>query len=362
MTKRQAVRVIVFICIAAGIFMGLNTLAKSPQDDDAVQVTRRFDEFYEDKEDTWDGVLIGASAVDRGWAAPAAWHQYGMAVYAMDTDAFPLMMTTCLLDEILTRQDISFVAVELHALSGENLKRDGTKIRRVTEYIRSPRLKIKAIFRAFSYMDEWYPGTLSRNLTSRLSYFFPILKFHSRLTEEKTFYPGDFDSGETDMKGVYSSGKRLIMEQVDLKPYEETKALNEEQTALLEEIMAYCDEKGIRLVFYVLPSAAADEDMGELNAACLYAKERGYPVLNCQLSEVQKEIGIDGETDFIDSQHLNIYGSRRFTDYFAAWLEKTLDLPDHSGDEDYADWDEAWKTYKKYYRKSLKKMDLLEET
>ncbi len=362
MTKRQAVRVIVFICIAAGIFMGLNALAKSPQNADVVQVTRRFDEFYEDTENTWDGILIGSSPVDRGWAAPAAWHQYGMAVYALDTDAFPLMMTTSLLDEVQTRQDISFAAVELHALSGKNLERNGEQIRWVTEYIRSPGLKVKSIIHAFSYMDEWYPGALSRDPMSRLSYFFPILKFHSRLTEEETFYPGDFDSGQTDMKGVYSSGKRLIMNEVELEPYEELKELNAEQTALLDEIMAYCDEKGIQLVFYVLPSAVADDDMGEMNAACQYAEEKGYPVLNCQLPEVQKEIGMDGTTDFIDNQHLNIYGSRRFTDYFAAWLEKTLDIQDHGGDENYADWDEAWKTYKKYYRKSLRKMDLLEET
>ncbi len=361
MTKRQAVRVIVFVCIAAGVFMGINALAKSPQNSDVVQVTRRFDEFYEDTENTWDGVLIGSSPVDRAWAAPAAWNAYGMAVYAMDTDAFPLMMTGSLLDEILTRQDISFAAVELHALSGKNIQRNGEQIRWVTEYIRSPKLKLESILHAFSYMDEWYPGALSRDPISRLSYFFPILKFHSRLTDEEGFYPGDFDSGENDMKGVYTSGKRLIMNEVDLKPYEKTKELSAEQTALLDYIMDYCEEKDIQLLFYVLPSEVSDDDKGELNAACAYALDRGYPVLNGQSAEVLDAVEMDPETDFIDKQHMNIYGSRRFTEFFAKWLEDTLDLEDHREDEAYASWDDAWKAYKKYYRKSLKKMDLLEE-
>ncbi len=356
MTKKQGIRTIIFICLFVVIFMGINTFMRSPEDRNKVQAERRYDELYTDPKDTWEGVLIGASMVDRAWAAPYAWDQYGMTVYALGMDAYPFMMTDYVLDEVLTRQDISFVAVEMHCLCSGSLERDETQIRWTTEYIRSPLIKIKSILHAFSYSDEWHPGTIPTDMTTRLSYFFPVIKFHTRLTNG-TYTKWDYDVGQTNMKGVFRGTYYASVTPITLEPFEEIGTLNEEQTALLDEIIAYCADKGIELVFYSTPGESGEEDNLEINAIGRYAEEKGCLVLNFNEEAVLEASDVDADTDFINRLHMNALGARHFTDYFSEWLHENLDLEDHRGEEDYASWDSAWSKYEKFFGKALEKIE-----
>ncbi len=329
---------------------------KSPEDRDKVQAERRYDELYTDPKDTWEGVLIGASMVDRAWAAPYAWDQYGMTVYALGMDAYPFMMTSYVLDEVQTRQDISFVAVELHCLCSSSLERDETQIRWTTEYIRSPLIKIRSILHAFSYSDEWHPGTISTDLTTRLSYFFPVIKFHTRLTNGE-YTKWDFNVGETKMKGVFQGNYYAGVTPITLEAFEEVGTLNEEQISLLDELMQYCAQRDIELVFYTTPGQSGEEENLEVNAMAEYVGEKGYPVLNFNDAAVLEDSDVNAETDFMNRLHMNALGARHFTEYFSEWLHDNLNLEDHRGEEDYDSWDSAWKKYQKFYSKALAKIE-----
>lgn len=354
MTKRQGIRTVLFIIILSGILFFIGVHLTSAQTDDVIMMTRRFDEMREDPKDSWDGVWLGTSVADRAWAAPLAWDQYGMALYPMSTDGQPFILTVSMLEEITRYQDVSFAVIELHGLRPSTMKTNGARIRWITENIKSWKIKFEATTKALEYMDRWYPGRFDESVISRLSYYIPLLKFHSRLTQDE-FYTGDFDSGETLMKGVYNASRRVYTYANPIEPTLDTPAgdITQQQQEMVDELCQYADENGIELVFVNTPSELSDKDLSYINAVAEYVEEKGYAVLNFNDSTVLEESGISGQDDFIDERHLNTKGAHKFTEYTAAWLKEQLDIPDHRGEEEYQSWDEAFVVYEDFYEQCL---------
>lgn len=352
MTKRQGLRAIAFLIVLTAVLLGCNACIGMPKNDNVILMTRRFKEMRTDPKDTWDGVVIGTSISDRSWAAPLAYQEYGMAVYPMGTDGQPFMLSVELLEEIRSYQDISFAAVELHGIRKVALKTNGSRIRWVTEHMRPSLRRLRAVKKALDYMDAWYPDAFDSSTMNRLSYYFPLLKFHKRLTSDQ-FYEGDFHTGETVMKGAYEAERHVAARNVTVTACDKVTEMDGQQAELLDELMDYAEETGLALVFYIAPSAFDVTASSQMNGAAQYVESRGYEVVNFLDPEVLAASGIDGTTDFIDKKHLNTSGAYKVTSYLADYLDAHLEIPDHRGDADYASWDTAVENYETFYEESL---------
>ncbi|WP_047834917.1 hypothetical protein, partial [Robinsoniella sp. RHS] len=98
MTKKQILRMICFLMLAGGAFYVMNGIFVKPA---SIEINDRYEAFYKrETKNSWDGALIGSSVVDRAWAAPLAWNEYGVALYPMSTDSLPLPFVTNLIEEI----------------------------------------------------------------------------------------------------------------------------------------------------------------------------------------------------------------------------------------------------------------------
>lgn len=352
MTKRQGLRAIIFLLILLTVLWIAGTVVGMPRTDDVVLMTRRFDALYTDEKDTWDGIVIGVSTVDRAWAAPLAWEKYGMAVYPMATDGQPFFLSTDLIREVKKYQDISFVMVDLQGTRPGALKSNGSRVRWITDHMKPSLDRIKTVAKALNYMDTWYPGAYDESFVNRLSYYIPFLKFHSRITAED-FYEWDFIPGKSEMKGAYEAARHIAANPVDLQPSDSYTELTEQQLELFEELFAYAEETGLQLVFVNPPSVRGKEVLGYINAAAQYVQEQGYPVLNFNDADVLEESGINGTDDFIDKKHMNTSGAYKFTQFVSDWLHETVEIPDHRGETGYESWDEAWEVYEEFYEQSL---------
>ena len=361
MTRRQGIRVGLFTLLLAVILWIVGSVIGMPKDADVVLMSRRFEALYTDEKDTWDGIIIGNSAADRAWAAPLAWENYGMAVYPMATDGQPFFLATSLIEEVKQYQDISFVIVELQMTRPGALKANGSRVRWITDHMKPSFRRIEAVTKALNYMDKWYPGAYDESLVNRLSYYFPFLKFHSRITADQ-FYEGDFSPGIIERKGVYEAARHIAANPIDLQPSDSYTKLTAQQIELFEELFAYAESAGIQLVFVNAPSARSEEVLGYLNAAAQYVEEAGYPVLNFNDADVLEASGINGTDDFIDKKHMNTSGAYKFTQYFSEWLHDAIDIPDHRGEEGYESWSEAYENYREFYVKSLNEIEEWIET
>ncbi|MDO4323913.1 MAG: hypothetical protein Q4C61_15465 [Lachnospiraceae bacterium] len=355
MTKKQGIRAVLFVFVTLAVLLGINSRMGFPKDGQAVRITRRFEEMYRDEKNTWDGIIVGTSEADRAWSAPAAWEEYGMAVYPMSSDGNPFILNSNIIEEVLKYQDLSFVVVELHGARLESLSTNDIKIHRVTDHLKWSANRSDAIERAVGYVEEWYPEQ-DFPFVLKAGLYFPIIKYHSRLTQGE-IYEGDLNHGKTTMKGVYDARQYYMTRKLPLKPYEETAELLDQQKALLDDLIFCAEKNGLKLVFVKNPSDVPEAEQASMNAMVKYVEEKGYPTLNFNDADILKASGVDGSTDFYDDEHMNAKGSRVYTQYLAGYLKEILDIEDHRGDERYQSWDDAAETYDAFYEGALVKIE-----
>lgn len=327
-----------------------------PKSSTVIMMNRRFHELYSEQEASWDGVVIGTSIADRSWAAPAAWEEYGMAVYPMSTDKQPFVLSQNVVEEIRKYQDISFVVVELHGLREETPEITESGIRWMTDNLKLSKNRTEAVSRALSYADTYFPGTLDGDWLSRLAYYIPFLRYHVRLTAEEVCRDAEV-VGESRMMGVYEDTSHTRVKLVSPTSSREANTISGIQKLLLDEFLDYAAREELSLLFYAAPDALSGESGENLNGVAAYLEELGYPVLNYSNEETLKTLEIDGDRDFIDTKHLNTSGARKVTEALAAFIKKEQNPPDHRGDPSYERWDQAAEYYEEFYEESLEAIE-----
>ena len=93
--------------------------------------------------------------------------------------------------------------------------------------------------------------------------------------------------------------------------------------ALLEELVEVCRERDIAVVFCTIPWEGQNQYS---EAMTTFALEHDCPYLN--LFDHIEEIRLDGETDFMDSGHLNTSGAQKIARYLGAYLRENYALTD----------------------------------
>ena len=116
-----------------------------------------------------------------------------------------------------------------------------------------------------------------------------------------------------------------------------------EQYYYFKKIKKLCDDNGIKLVLYGVPSPVSYNVRMHRGIVKL-AEENGVDFLdgNNDLAGVR----IDWKEDTFDKgDHLNLSGSVKLTEYLAAYLEKECGLTDHRDDPAYRSWEELLPAY-----------------
>jgi hypothetical protein len=354
MTKKQGIRAVIFLAVLIGLLWWIDKTLRFEATKANLLITRRFNEMYTDTEDTWDGILLGTSDVDRAWAAPLAYEEYGMTAYPMSTDAGPFVLIPNLIEEVLKRQDLSFVVVELHGVSDENLDTDSVKIRRVTDNMRRSANWLDTISTGIEYLEQYSPEMIPYGDSAllRLSYYFPLIQFHSRLMTD-SFSWKDIDPGTTKMKGVFTAVSCYQTRRVSLTAQETYPDIQPRQQELIDAVIDCAEEHGLQLLFLNVATDLSETTQSSIAAAVRYVQEQGYPVLDLGSAEVLSASGLDGESDFFDESHLNALGAHKFTPFLAQWIEEQVELSDHRGDERYQSWEDAAENYNEWYEEAL---------
>lgn len=146
--------------------------------------------------------------------------------------------------------------------------------------------------------------------------------YHSRWKElqERDFLPV-----KTDARGNYFSEDQMYNWEIPVANPKETEDIPEEMAKYLEKMAALCEENQVQLIWYCAPFNGLYNEDGYredllrreriFNQVGIMAKAHNIPYYN--LFYELDEIGLDGETDWKDSQHLNCYGQEKLTRYMA---------------------------------------------
>lgn len=172
---------------------------------------------------------------------------------------------------------------------------------------------------------------------SLIEYIFPLLRYHSRITElNSADFTYLFETPRVTHNGYYM--------RVDVKPegaFPEPQPLaypgfGDNAMYYLDKMTQLCEEKGITLILIKAPTHYPywypewDETVTQ------YAQEHGLVYIN--FLELEEEIGLDYSVDTYDAGlHLNLSGAEKLSSYFGQYLASTYDLTDHREDPVYAE-------------------------
>ena len=295
---------------------------------------------YYDTEDTHDVIFIGDCEVYEGFIPATLFEEYGITSYVRGSSQQTVWQSYYILEETLERETPKAVVFNVLAL----------------KYGETP---LESISRMSLEDMEWSGAKLDAikaSMTdeeSLVSYFLPILRYHSRWSELDA---DDFKHAFDKHEDITHQGYLM---QTGIDPVDTTDnrqpddllntVLPARAIEYLDKMTALCREKGIELILVKAPTNSIryywypewDEQMVD------YAAENGLAYYS--LVGKDEEIGLDWSIDTYDKGlHLNVYGAEKFTSYFGKILAEKHGLTDCRGDAELsAIWDERIDAYYK---------------
>ena len=324
---KTALSVTAVVLAFALVFVFLNMLVQPKYATDLVE-GGMISEYY-DRAGGHDVVFVGDCEVYANFTPMEMYREAGIKAYVRGTSQQLVWQSYYILEETFRYESPKVVVFNVNAMRySQPVKEEYHRL--TIDEMRWSAQKV-GIIQASMTEEETF-----------LSYVFPILRYHSRITqltaEDITYL---FDDEQITWQG------HLVNDQVKpLGRLPSKKALADYSFGdicwdYLEKMRLLCEENGAELILIKAPSVYPywyDEYDAQIEE---YATKHGLSFYNF-LDHVD-QIGIDYQVDTYDAGlHMNLSGATKLSAYFAKILSQEHNVPDHRGD---AAFDEMLKAY-----------------
>ena len=292
-----------------------------------------YEAFYNEKKDSVDAVIIGASNSYVSWQSAIGWGDYGIAVSTLGFAGLMPHAIRYYIEEARKTQPNALYIINVNNFKSTTVQQKW--IHYLTDFMPFSYTKCKLIN---TLCDA---GNIS--LVNRLEFFFPIIRFHSgwdALTSKAYYLQGNGFKGGT----CYLTFLKTSVDVSSAYCYtDEYVQLTDDQEAILTDLLDYCETNNVRALFVVVPQAVNRESIaGQYNSIEIMVKNRGFDFVD--LLNVD-EIGIDYTRDCYNELHMNVHGSLKYCAYFGKYLVDKYGFADKRGDSEYTSWDDAYEKY-----------------
>ena len=317
----------IFISVAAvlilGVILTLCGCLVVPKYTDEKQLEGRLVGEYYRNAGGHDVIFVGDCEIYESIVPTVMWERYGISSYVRGSAQQLTWQSYYLLEDTLKYEKPKAVVFNVYALKhGE--PQDEAYNRMTLDGMRWSLSKVKAIFASMTEGESF------------LDYVFPLLRYHSRITELtaddlKYAFGGQ---GDVSHSGYLMQTGIAPMPEDDIKGSPEYAPLPESSMEYLEKMRLLCEEHDVELILVKAPTNSWrywwydhwDEQVSD------YAEKHQLAYYNfiphCD------EMGIDWSQDTYDEGlHLNVYGAEKFSDYFGRILSEKHGVPDRRGDE-----------------------------
>lgn len=306
--------------------------------------------FYDLPEDTLDVMIFGASESFYGVSPLTMYENNGIASYVRGSANQPVyLMYYTILDSLRT-QSPEVIVLECGPMFKAFNPADGDEwlTRRGMDYMELSPVKLEAIWNL----------PIQGSDQSKLSYIFPLLRYHSRWSELDQYDFEYFDwEAHNEFKGQYpgiSSYEVTLPDDYLAVPTDGVETIPEDTMVYIQKIIDLCKERDIRLVITKVPTAGWTYE--KHNAIQNIADENNLIFIDYNLPEIFDEIGIDTKKDFhYNEWHLGLRGADKVSVYLGDLLDDSFDLPDRRKDPGYSSWNDDLEVYR-----DLKKSNKIE--
>ena len=299
---------------------------------------------YYDSSLSHDVIAIGDCEVYESIVPSVLWEKYGIRTYVRGGAQQLAWHSYYLLEETFRYETPKVVLFNVYALKYGTPQSEAYN-RMTFDTMKWSASKMNGILDSMT-SDE-----------SIVDYVFPILRYHSRITDLKEEDLRDWFSepeNMTDNGYLIKTGVIPMPESdpIDAPPEE---LLPESSMEYLDKMRALCKEKGSELVLIKAPTNSRgywwyDEWEAQIVD---YATEHSLAYHN--FIPLADEMGIDWQTDTYDGGlHLNVYGAEKFTEYLGAVLSEHHGLESQKGD---AQASKVWNGYLKDFENKKKQLE-----
>lgn len=325
---------VLFLCLFVKTFMFLTYLFRDT-DTDRLRILG----LKQEKE--LDMIYVGSSSSICYWQPLKAWNDCGFTSYTFATNSLQADSSEYYIREAMRTQDPTLFVVELRsyvAWSDEVYDlglRNGSDSMSLFSPVR------------WKYIHDYMQKRTDTEEVDVGSFYFDIAKYHTetqRLGDDKQW---EYSSN----KAVFPNKGWEWFEQYD-RLDEPTGFLTDERGEVplkcqqaLENLLTYCDEKQIEVLFVVSPKVLDKEEYAIYNSLKDIVVSRGYQYLNT--NECYNEMGLDFSKDFFNVNHTNCFGAEKYTQFLADYIVEHYKMPNHLDEQEYAQWSEEYKRFAK---------------
>ena len=291
--------------------------------------------FYAERKNSLDVIFMGNSDMYRGMSPIILWDEYGIASYSYTSPGQRAWTGYYVLLDALRSQKPDIIVFNIDEIQSTNQSTESC-YRKAFDNMQLSSVKIRALF----------DSTFKFSIGKKLSYFLPIFRYHSRvseLTNDDFKYAYGYQKYEN--KGLdlikeieaYNGGKSYMEDKGEKYDFpEKTKKY-------MDKIVKKCKDEGIKLILVEIPSADS-WSYSKHEEIVKYAKENDVPFLDFNM--ILDEINFDWTHDTPDGgDHINVYGAEKVSKYMGKYLNDNYNLPDRRKDSNYSEWFEASKKY-----------------
>ncbi len=317
MKKRIIISVSALLVLAV-IFGLLSALVPLKYTDPKQWEGRLCGEYY-DVAGGHDVLFVGDCEVYETFVPTTLWQEYGITSYVRGTPQQLVWQSYYLLEEMLKYEKPRAVVYNVLALKYGTPQDEGMN-RMTLDGMKWSVEKLKAINASMTEEE------------SLLDYVFPLLRYHSRITElEADDFKYAFREPPTVSHGGYLMQTDIVPVEKDIKPISNFDPLPQTAMDYLEKMRVLCEENGIELILVKAPTNSWRfywYDQWETQI-CEYAQEKELSYYN-----LIDKCDIDWSTDTYDKGlHLNVYGAEKASRYFGEILQDKHGISDRREEE-----------------------------
>ena len=265
-----------------------------------------------------DVIFVGDCEVYESFVPAVLWEKHGISSYIRGSAQQLVWQSYFLLEETFKYENPKAVVFNVLALKYGAPQNEAFN-RMTLDSMKWSEQKIDAINASMTEEESF------------LDYVFPLLRFHSRITQlESDDFKYIFNVPKISHSGYLMQKDIVPMENEQekgrtLRDY----TLPESAMDYLEKMRLLCEDNGAELILIKSPTNSWaywwydewDEQISE------YADNKGLTYYNF-INKID-EIGIDYSTDTYDAGvHLNVYGAEKMTDFFGKLLIEHHGLAD----------------------------------
>lgn len=334
--------------------------------------------FYLEKKNSLDVIVMGSSEVYYGYYANETYKNTKITSYPFAFEHNPVSLWKYELKEILKNQKPKLLVIEANGAGYGNIPKAGKP--KVKSDVKN---NIKGKYKLYSQLpisilessmpDSENKRQMLRDLAfarkkRKLDRYVPFLKYHGQFYDNMSCDLSDMEKrGYSPLKGVFSrvSAHKQHKEKI-LPPNTKPGLLDPLAIRHLKKFIKLAKRMGVKKILFVrFPHKVTDKKGVDKVRKYLRVKKI-VEAAGCDYADftfLRDEIGISAKRDFVDREHLNANGARKFTAFLSKYIKAKYKLKATklSADEKKR-WDEGVKyidAYYKYYNDYQRKYDFL---